>query len=1591
MMKHVISFLLAAVFVFGIVLGIIPTTAEAATGGIYCNVKFSKPAICCDAGETIDLTKCAVQFSASSTMTTSGITWTYEGSKVKSFTPDAKGVYTLTATCGSDTKTIYVVAKNTWEEEYVLYRNDFNTAPTDLRVIETTNGGTVSTSNGAYILNASGNASAYVRVLLPEYLDAFGDVKMEASMNMMAATDAKKWSSLMFRVQNGDYPYYQTCLRYDASASNGTEISLKNASNKWEVYKENAFYRWYEGEYNICSITAKGTEAILHINGYEITTYANTGFANGALGLQTRGTKVAIDYVEVTIEGNDPLLTSCDVSYAKPAIRADMGDTIDLSQCDVQFEADAVYTSSANTVWQKDGTTITTFTPTEAGVTVLTATNGTQSRNVYVVTRNLTDGEYVLYYNDFSTAPTDYRVIQNVNASIYPDGQGHYVIDASAHKNAYGRVLLPAFLDEFGDMKIEAKYKDTNQVNTTCWASIMGRLQKENYPYMQMCVRYDATATNGIEIAQRNEQDKWSVKKTAATDVKTSGSYNVYSVVMQGNKVTGYINGEKVISYSKNLYLTGAMGLQAKGLKMTVDYVKVTLGETTALEDTAVKCTVAKGRPAIGCNAGQTILLDQCKVQFVYGSAAVEGSQIIWKKDGEVITEFSDTSVGMHKLTATHGDTTMNVYVVAKKSTDNEYVLYENDFSTAPLNFRVPQTTNGSCYQKDGTFVLNASASASSYVRVLLPSYLDEFGDARLETSIKLTSPVDSTKWGSVMYRVQNGNYPYMQGCLRYDATADNGVEISQKNASNAWEVYNKVGTGVWNKEQFNTVTIDAYCQSSIVSINGSGILSYSETPYYAGGWGFQVRGTTMIIDYVRIIFTNNNTDFALYTVSGNYADVRDVDTGISIAPTLITDVKTMEEFENILVDSPAVAIMNYEVVDGTARVAFSDGYVSPDTALAKLGSKIIPAFRITNTTEADSLAAFMTSHDLRDAYAVSTDPSVVNRAYSRWKYLRGVVDYSGLTSFDAETIRYEAQENGARVLILSEDTSKETITALQDSFSCVWLTVSEGKTASVAATNKGPYGIITPDRALTEECYETFYKDNTLVRRVNVIGHRGNPTLAQENTVAGAQTAYANGATAVENDIYLVKDGVLMIMHDSTIDRTTNGSGKTVSFTSTQLKKYVVDVNSSYATQPIPSLEDYFKSIKGNEGQKLVIELKDTNTAFASALATLIKKYDIMDQIVLITFDEPNVEAIQELLPGVAVGLLNRLVFDDSNPIASVQSALELTQNYNTVCNPKYYDWGASVIQEFVNRGVTLWPWTINDQTKFDYLMLEGVGGITTDNSQWAKNYVENLTINSDGRIMATTYGGTQKNVTAAVEMVVVEDTLGISFTGGVVNIPEKASGGKASYFFRYKSTTPTGLTYYTVTDVVTVEREADTLNDVYYLFGYINGADYACEADYANMGEYKFVNGKLTATFTEESYVAVKTYGNGTWYMTDGWQGEDVTSAILYSTTTLGENANKLYVPANVEVTFTLSENGDGTVKLSYVLSGQVSNTQTYTTLTSMSKAESGIFNIGNVAKIYAYIKDGTLLEGNGDLNGDGKINIADVAAAYAKVKSK
>ena len=114
--------------------------------------------------------------------------------------------------------------------------------------------------------------------------------------------------------------------------------------------------------------------------------------------------------------------------------------------------------------------------------------------------------------------------------------------------------------------------------------------------------------------------------------------------------------------------------------------------------------------------------------------------------------------------------------------------------------------------------------------------------------------------------------------------------------------------------------------------------------------------------------------------------------------------------------------------------------------------------------------------------------------------------------------------------------------------------------------------------------------------------------------------------------------------------------------------------------------------------------------------------------------------------------------------------------------------------------------------------------------------------------------------------------------------------------------------------------------LSTDYYLIGYIDGADYGSgETDWENLGDYKFVNGKVTATFKETSYVYVKTGDLSKWFMAEEYVMPSASGAsgVLYATSANPAALEKIGIPAGT-VTFTLKENADGTITLSYTMQG-------------------------------------------------------------------
>jgi glycerophosphoryl diester phosphodiesterase len=154
----------------------------------------------------------------------------------------------------------------------------------------------------------------------------------------------------------------------------------------------------------------------------------------------------------------------------------------------------------------------------------------------------------------------------------------------------------------------------------------------------------------------------------------------------------------------------------------------------------------------------------------------------------------------------------------------------------------------------------------------------------------------------------------------------------------------------------------------------------------------------------------------------------------------------------------------------------------------------------------------------------------------------------------------------------------------------------------------------------------------------VHVCGHRGHNIATPENTLTAFKKAKELGATTCEIDIVLTADDDIAVIHDLTVNRTTNGQGLVRSLTMAQLQ--TLDAGSffgdEFAGEKIPSLRDVLEYAKGNLG--LVIEIKERfNTEkITERLGVLLDEMNAKEEVIIISFDHLSLVRVKEIIPDI-------------------------------------------------------------------------------------------------------------------------------------------------------------------------------------------------------------------------------------------------------------------------------------------------------------------------------------------------------------------
>jgi len=211
-------------------------------------------------------------------------------------------------------------------------------------------------------------------------------------------------------------------------------------------------------------------------------------------------------------------------------------------------------------------------------------------------------------------------------------------------------------------------------------------------------------------------------------------------------------------------------------------------------------------------------------------------------------------------------------------------------------------------------------------------------------------------------------------------------------------------------------------------------------------------------------------------------------------------------------------------------------------------------------------------------------------------------------------------------------------------------------------------------------------------------IAHRGASAYEPENTLRSFGKAVEMGTDMVELDVRKSLDGRLVIIHDSRVDRTTNGKGQVRMKSLVELKELDAGMG-----ERIPTLEEAVECVAGRT--KLVIELKEDG--LEDRVIRVIKEFGVADDVFVVSFKPVRLRAVKELEPDLKTGLI---LFASVDPLGAARKC-----GADAVAPFRWF-----ITRKLAERaraaGMYLFTWTVDEKERAERLRDMGVSGIVTN-----------------------------------------------------------------------------------------------------------------------------------------------------------------------------------------------------------------------------------------------------------------------------------
>jgi glycerophosphoryl diester phosphodiesterase len=222
------------------------------------------------------------------------------------------------------------------------------------------------------------------------------------------------------------------------------------------------------------------------------------------------------------------------------------------------------------------------------------------------------------------------------------------------------------------------------------------------------------------------------------------------------------------------------------------------------------------------------------------------------------------------------------------------------------------------------------------------------------------------------------------------------------------------------------------------------------------------------------------------------------------------------------------------------------------------------------------------------------------------------------------------------------------------------------------------------------------------------VIAHRGASSYAPENTVAAFDLALEMGARHLELDVHFTSDGHIVVIHDDTVDRTTNGHGPVTSHTLAELRALDAGAwfDRRFAGERIPTFADVLERYKGRA--HLHTEIKGHAEHLAEGTVDLIRKHGMVDQVTITSFQRARLVETRACAPELPTGWLVGEITDAIIADARAMGLTQLCPRANTVT--------PALVRRLRGEGFVVRAWGVATEELMRQVVSAGADGMTVN-----------------------------------------------------------------------------------------------------------------------------------------------------------------------------------------------------------------------------------------------------------------------------------